>query len=290
MALYYPTVGIVSQDQPAVRTSAGPLVFSPTAFQKHLQDTKNDSFNCFYIVTALQRHQLKAAAFTASLKACLFRMRYDTPGFLENIEPQFQWIDPAEILIESLRQTPESVTIYTSYRPCSVPHIVIHESPPNDPYVAWNNSTDAQNYCFLTLFSPNPSLWGRDACQTADDCFTDDSSSLYDSSLPATPKDFASTFAQDLDTLFEEDTYEIQHCNDIHQQYGDEYLVPQYSVTPQSNDTTFSSKAKFFIPDDEEEDSLPPLDDWYISIANRCMPPEEAEAVAAAAAVTVSCA
>jgi len=24
-------------------------------------------------------------------------MRYDAPGFLENIEPRFNWIDPAEV-------------------------------------------------------------------------------------------------------------------------------------------------------------------------------------------------
>lgn len=79
---------------------------------------QDDRFNCCYVVTALQRHQMKAAvvsslgphfifsdshrfsisqAFTASLKAGLFRMRYDTPRFLENIEPQFKWIDPGEV-------------------------------------------------------------------------------------------------------------------------------------------------------------------------------------------------
>ena len=105
-----------------------------------------------------------------------------------------------------------------------------------------------------------------------DDYLTDASSSLYDSSAPVTPRDFSSTLEQDLDMLFNEDTYE----------------VPQYSA-PELSDRTFLSESKFFIPDDDEEESLPPLDDWYISIANRCMPPEEAIAVAAAAAMTVSC-
>lgn len=36
-------------------------------------------------------------AFTASVEACLFRIRYDTPEFLENIEPRFNWVDPAEV-------------------------------------------------------------------------------------------------------------------------------------------------------------------------------------------------
>jgi len=166
-----------------------------------------------------------------------------------------------------------------------VPHIVVHESPPNDPYVAWSNSADPQNYCFLTISSPNPLLWERDDCQLVDNCFADASSSICDSSAPATPNDFSCTFEQDLDTLFDEDIYEIQQYDGIHQRYEDEFVVPHYSVAPQSNDTT---KSKFFFPDDDEEDSLPPLDDWYISIANRCMPPEEAEAVAAAA-ISVSC-
>ena len=77
--------------------------------------------------------------------------------------------------------------------------------------------------------------------------------------------------------------YEIQHGDPIYQQYDeDDFMVPQYSG-PQSRNP---SKSKFYIPDEDDEDSLPPLDDWYITIANRCMSPEEAEAVAAAA---VSC-
>jgi hypothetical protein len=67
-----------------------------------------------------------------------------------------------------------------------------------------------------------------------------------------------------------------QYRDDVCQQYEDQFAVPQYSG-PQS------TSSKLFVLDDEEEDSLPPLDDWYIAIANRCMPPEEAEAVAAAA-------
>ena len=158
-----------------------------------------------------------------------------------------------------------------------MPHIVIHETPLNDPYVVWNNSPESQNYCFLAISSPNPSLYDY---KSADNCFIDISSSLCDSSAPVTPKDFSSTLEQDLDIFFGEDTYEIQHNN----QNKDEFVIPQYSEP--RDDTTFSSNSKFFIPDDEE-DSLPPLDDWYITIANRCMPPEEAEAVAASAAVSL---
>ena len=79
------------------------------------QKTKNDRNYYRHVVTALQRYQLKAVvspfsnficgdpymivlqAFAASSKACLFRMHYDIPGFLENIEPRFRWMDPAEV-------------------------------------------------------------------------------------------------------------------------------------------------------------------------------------------------
>ena len=165
-----------------------------------------------------------------------------------------------KILIESFRHTTESVTIYTSHRPCSVPHIVIHESPPNDPYVVWNNSADSQNYYFLPISSPDPSLYDY---KITDNCFTDTSSSLFDSSCPVTPKDFSCTLEQDLDILFGEDSYKTQHDNQ------DELR----------EDTTFPSNSKFFIPDDKEEDSLPPLDDWYFTIANRCMPPAQAATI-----------
>ena len=148
-----------------------------------------------------------------------------------------------------------------------MPHIVIHESPPNDPYVVWNNSPDTQNYCFLAISSPDPSLFDY---KTTDNCFTDaSSSSLFDSSAPITPKDFSFTREQDLDILFGGDIYETRHNLS-----KDHFMIPpQYSEL--RDDTTFPSHSKFFIPDDKEEDSLPPLDDWYITIANRCMPPEK---------------
>ena len=88
--------------------------------------------------------------------------------------------------------------------------------------------------------------------------------------------------------FFREDICEVQHHENIYQEYEDEYMVPQYSQ-PQPQDMISPLQSKFFIPDDEEEDDLPPLDDWYITIAKRCMPSEEAAAVAAAAAMSASC-
>ena len=48
-------------------------------------------------------------------------------------------------------------------------------------------------------------------------------------------------------------------------------MIPEYSEL-RDDDMDLPSNSKFFIPD---EDSLPPLDGWYITIANRCMPPGE---------------
>jgi hypothetical protein len=210
-------------------------------------------------------------------------MNYDIPGFLENIEPRFKWIDPAEvscsksfcdtlqfdlmitlfkILIESFRHTTQSVTIYTSHRPCSVPHIVIHQSPLNDLIVVWNNSPNSQNYFFLAISSPASSYYDYKITDT--DYFTDASSSLCDSSAAVTPEGFSCMLEQDLDISPGEDTYETQHNN------HEVTMIPQYSEL--RNDRTFPSNTKLFIPDDKE-DSLPPLDGWYIAIANRCMPP-----------------
>lgn len=172
-------------------------------------------------------------------------------------------ITTTKILIESFRHTTQSIAIYTSHRPCFVPHIVIHESPLNDPIVVWNNSPNSQNYCFLAISSPDPSLYDY---KITDNWFTDTSSSLCDSSAPVTPKDFSCTLEEDLDVLFAKDAYETQRNN----QSKDQFMIPQYSEL--RDGTTFPSNSKFFIPD-EEEDSLPPLDDWYITISNRSMRP-----------------
>jgi hypothetical protein len=199
---------------------------------------------------------------------------------------QFDLDNSFQILIESFRHTPQRVTIYTSHRPCSVPHIAIHESLPNDLYVVSSNSLDSPNYCFLAVSSPNPVLWEKDDYQIADGYPTDTLSSICGSSAPVTPKDFSSTLDQDLDMLFGGDAYDTQHNDHIHhQRHEEEFVVQQYSEP--TDDTIFPSESKFFIPDEDEND-LPPLDDWYITIANRCMPPEEAQAVAAAAAAVMS--
>ena len=79
---------------------------------------------------------------------------------------------------------------------------------------------------------------------------------------------FSRTLEHDLDILPDEGTYVTQHNN----QNEDKFMMPQYSERLR-DDTTFPSNSKFLILDDKEEDSLPPLDEWYITIANRCIPP-----------------
>lgn len=67
-----------------------------------------------------------------------------------------------------------------------------------------------------------------------------------------------------MDIFFGDHTYETQHNN----QNKIEFVIPQHSES--RDDASFPSNSKFFISDDEEDDSLPPLDDWYITIANPC--------------------
>lgn len=153
MALYPPPVETVSHDQPAVmpsRTSSGPLVFSTSRFQKyrqkiteliavmlsqHCSATSGSCCEPPYIQRSsyIFYHRVSLQISKLVCFGCL-------PGFLENMEPQFKWIDCAERVI-----------IYVSRRPCSVRLITMDESLPNDLYLVSNNSPNLPNHCFITI-------------------------------------------------------------------------------------------------------------------------------------------
>jgi hypothetical protein len=158
-------------------------------------------------------------------------------------------------------------TIIDSHSPFSVPHIIINSPPPEDPWVPWNNATNnPQDHGYgRFLIVPSPSVgiintnveyWEADSLS---DSFSPgiavdpSESSRSGTPTPGTPMD-------DVDY----DIFQVRPEADID---GDMYSFD--SVAPISY-----ACALPYVPDlppaprkiftiEEDEDDLPPFDDWY---------------------------
>jgi hypothetical protein len=123
-------------------------VFSPSKFNALIERCSDERLNHFNVVIALRRQVFKAVALEASQAAIAYRERYDTALPFADIERPFLWSDPAEPILLASRHYRATVII-DSPSPFRVPHIVINQSPPEDPWaIATNVINDPQDYGF----------------------------------------------------------------------------------------------------------------------------------------------
>ncbi|KAH9948382.1 hypothetical protein B0H21DRAFT_821051 [Amylocystis lapponica] len=220
-----------------------------------------------HIVVALWRQQYKAACIAASLAAASFRARWDSPKFVEQHEMSFRWTDPAEDLLAFFNHCP-GTTIIDSVYPCTAPHIVIQEAPPPaDPWALWANTTSSpQDYGYgqlLTIPSSFVAFVNVDYMSCADSCdgycptpdgTTAPSPPASDVPFPHTPD--RDIFDPNLDTLDESMPPDL----------ATEGTGPSKAKdVPLSEDMVCSGCDIF----DEDDDGLPPFDEWYQDIAQR---------------------
>ncbi|EGO27660.1 hypothetical protein SERLADRAFT_406684 [Serpula lacrymans var. lacrymans S7.9] len=232
------------------------------------------------IITELYNDLLQA--YVASQKAPAFRARYDTPFFVQSLEKPFEWSDPAQPLISSCRHF-LGVTLLESDRPCTVPHIMISEPAPQNPWVAWQNAINPQDDTYLSIFPRCITFVGTDELPIHDndgearaaelaidemDQLESDIPSRPDSPVPESPPDDDEVgyfhVAADADTC----EMDPARC----------YIDPfsQWNQKPTCYD--HSNSAPYSQPscdiritefDEDEDDSLPPFDDWYTSVLER---------------------
>lgn len=262
-----------------MNTNDWPLrVFSHEEFAESVQMATEETIMSLELVVAVQRHQAKANAFHASKTAPWFRRRYDSPSFVSSVERPFKWIDPAESLLLTFRRC-HGTTIIDSVTPFTVPHIVISEPAPQIPWIPISNyPTDPQD-CqwgarltvpakFINIVNPPSEAAESDS----DSDFSDEErhvnfieyvSSGGLSSRPETTEPATPLAAQDQCKSFFVD-------GPVHDE-GREFASFLDASPNRTDEALAVPSCDEMLPIDygalgDDEDDLPPFDDWYTGI------------------------
>ncbi|KIJ69960.1 hypothetical protein HYDPIDRAFT_35409 [Hydnomerulius pinastri MD-312] len=288
-------------DEPPHESETRPLkVFSVARSVRRVRASSTERLIFCHICHALDRHTYKAAALQASALAFSVCERFR----LKVKEQSFSWSDPAEPILQACKYW-TGCTIIESDSPCSVPHILICEPPPQDPRIGWTNVVNEnQDYDYLSVFSNTRSPPRRLRHSTWDDDDEDDSSDCWDSDSASSEMDLSEGLvAYDNDLSFlpcvqgsaaeyffsegPEDT-ETDVWYDLIRE-GEQVEFPNpfaeeeihsLKVLPECADSTQPSLLHSLPPLDTSsdegdlvEDSLPAFDDWYTSILARAEHP-----------------
>ncbi|KAK0461830.1 uncharacterized protein EV420DRAFT_131813 [Desarmillaria tabescens] len=220
-------------------------VFSLAKFTRVVEAAATERLIMYHIVTALQRHLVKAVAYVAAAQALLL----SHPLSPINDPYEYQWTDPAIPLLQAHSHTLGTLVL-DSIKPFRAPHIVITFAPPENPWIAWDNRIGVQYPGWLAV--PGIPFMG----------YWDDEDSLSDDhSVMEVP----SEGDDDVDFLQAAFDQEVDR---------DEESEPETTPpgTPEQETPVRLETIKEEEEDiwgDEDEDELPPFDDWYQQIAQR---------------------
>ncbi|PBK69926.1 hypothetical protein ARMSODRAFT_974989 [Armillaria solidipes] len=221
-------------------------VFSPAKFTRVVEAATTERLIMFHVVTALQRHLVKAVAHVAAAQALLLSHSLSDPI----TDPyEYQWTDPASPLLQSHSHTLGTLVL-DSINPFRTPHIVITFAPPEDPWIAWGNKIGPQYPGWLTVAGPSSVGYWDD-----EDYLSDDRSVMEVAGGCDDDVDF-------LQAAFDQE-------GDRDEESEPETTPPG---TPEEERTIHLETIKEEDEDvwgDEDDDELPPFDDWYQQIAQR---------------------
>lgn len=306
-------------------------VSPPTCFNHSANWTYLDKRKEKLIVT-LYRHCYKSSAYSAAHRARTFTTNPSITLISLLRHKPLVWSDPADPFLTDVRRF-RGVTVLESLTPCTVPHIVIIDEPPANPWIAWANTTlqqDSEGGNWLTVppWHYGPGLLpdsGQGAMEgvmtnetpvksSLDIIFEEpeleedrESISRAETPIPITPltlacagEDVLHDFGDSCSLYAEQDTIDIrlsncalnlpfhEHDRDLDQTGYPDYHVlfpvsDEFAQTggmlesydsseevvrlkpPQPPDPEPRVEREFY----EDDEDLPPLDDWYLSIAQR---------------------
>ncbi|KAK0491302.1 hypothetical protein IW261DRAFT_80176 [Armillaria novae-zelandiae] len=221
-------------------------VFSSAKFTQVVEAAATERLIMFHVVTALQRHLVKAVVHVAAAQALLLSRSLSDPIK----DPyEYQWTDPAIPLLQSHSHILGTLVL-DSINPFRAPHLVITFAPPEDPWIAWGNQISPQYPGWLTVPGPlSVGYWDDE------DYLLDDHSAMEAAGESDDDVDFLpAAFDQEGDR--------------------DEESEPDTTPpgTPEEERTIHLETIKEEDEDvweDEDDDDLPPFDDWYQQIAQR---------------------
>ncbi|KAI0346845.1 hypothetical protein BDW22DRAFT_464633 [Trametopsis cervina] len=185
-----------------------------------------------------------------------FRERWDSPEFCQRQERPFVWSDPAAPLLEYYGSCRDA-RIIDSITPFSVPHIIIHEAPDQTPWEACENRVVVPQNCAYLMVPGTP-------CHCPP---------VVPSQTEAAPELVVSTISDD------------DELSSVDSEADEEFeSTTEESDSESALDTPKDGVFRFMVPDDipsacptfghdfaleEDDDELPPFDDWYQEIAQR---------------------
>ncbi|KZT06426.1 uncharacterized protein LAESUDRAFT_725861 [Laetiporus sulphureus 93-53] len=241
-------------------------VFSRSALQQRIVSASQETEVVYLdnVITAVRRHCYRASALAASAAASTFRARWDAADFAIQVEKPFMWIDPAETLLSFFFQCLGTLVI-DSTTPYTTPHIVIQEPLPENLWGLYHNNTPSPQDCGLGNLLTVPSSF-VDYVNLEPNSFEEDdypadsrpSSSGMESNVPRTPE-------------HPEDSVGVAvpaQCVDI--MHADQISFSTSALWQTASQPEEPAPHGDDVPAyEEEEDQLPPFDEWYQSIARR---------------------
>ncbi|KAH7930672.1 hypothetical protein BV22DRAFT_1054397 [Leucogyrophana mollusca] len=271
-------------------------VFSLSRFSRTVLSSSTERLIFRHVVDAIHRHRYKATVYEACEAAPAVCERFNSSNCATRLEQPFVWSDPAQALLNASRCF-QGTVIFESDFPFNAPHIMISEIPPQNPWIAWGNSTNPQDFDCLSVFATcAPGLQpdidnsvetllsdcgaNNEASACGTDLFSGDAAALASdnhsreaSPWPATPPhgdELRSVHVHD-----SQDTWETGR--DACSADADASLIWNVEEAADASCSRtmpagFSqSRCETPTPDsdDEDEDGLPPFDDWYISVVER---------------------
>lgn len=157
--------------------------------------------------------------------------------------------------------------------PFVAPHIIISPPPPQNPWNPWENATNDPQDCGYGRYLVVPSrsvqfinqpVWEPTDTSSSstwdDDADLSESESRPESPEPETPVDEEDTLSKYQQEILDDlDFFNENSLLDL--------VIPVTEDPAWAKD--FSSPSSQMFVDDDDEDDLPPFDDWYQSVARR---------------------
>ncbi|CAL1701244.1 unnamed protein product [Somion occarium] len=259
----------------------GPHVFSPSNYNEEIDLASTERLVMYHVVPALHRTIYKVAAIQASILAAEFRRNWDSPDFAWSVEKPFQWTDPAEPLLAYHHRQTRSL-ILDSAEPFLAPHIIIEEAEPQDPDEPYVSGTrNPQDYAFgQLLIVPARYVNLINVRRLGEDSYDEDEDEDEDD-------DEDDEIIGEDEGEYDEVIDEVESLEAIPDMYPDSSSDSDGPSSPSSPlDATWLDYSQFSDeviskdgpadlfdePEyaiDEDDDELPPFDDWYVSVAQR---------------------
>jgi hypothetical protein len=263
-----------SDDLGVIRPRTTPRVFNNKKLLLAVEASSIERLVFREIVDGIFRHRRKAVAFEASLSASAVCARFNKSVAASQLEQPFVWTDPAQPILLTCRKF-SGVSIIESDCPFRAPHIVIIAAEPHDPWISWSNRVEDQDYEYLPVYPKRSSTPPINSASLPIAFVPGEHQGDPDSNgfIQSHSDPSRECYLTGLPPSFDESGCFLTP----HEKGRTTYTDHPHSV-PDVNEITESEPMSLGLsiircetptPDSDDEDDLPPFDDWYLSVIER---------------------